>query len=405
MEIVDLFYIISSFIGVYLSTVFLIVYLENRKTLTREPPMKEIPSVTIIVPAHNEEKNIGECLESLHNLDYPKDKLKILVVDDGSTDKTAEIAEKFDVTVLRKKNEGSKASAMNYGLRHVKTELVACMDADSMANKDFLKKVVRHFESEDVGAVSCGTKIRKITTLASKIQWVEYLMSVIMRKLFALLDCQFVVPGPGGIYRTKVLKKVGEFDTKNLTEDMEMALRLQVNGYKIANCVNAYVYTVCPESFRDLFKQRMRWYRGYLENFAKYFDIFLNPKYGNFGMFFLPATITWIAIMIIMFALTAGNFIYDTARSLFFWSLVNYEIMIPQLNFSIFTIDSLFIALSIATIVGLFSSYIAIKEGGSDNVRNRKFFYVIYLAIYPIMFTFLWFCALILHIMKVRKKW
>jgi poly-beta-1,6-N-acetyl-D-glucosamine synthase len=405
MKILDVFYIVSSFVAVFLSIVWIIVYMENRKMLLKESKSKKTPSVTFIVPAYNEEKNIKSCIESLLNLDYPKNKVKIIVVDDGSTDRTAEIARKFNVKVISKKNGGSKASAMNYGMKFVKTELVACMDADSTANSDYLKKVVRQFTSDKVGAVTSGVKINKVTTLASKIQWVEYLMSVITRKVFSLLDCQFVVPGPGGIYRTKVLKQLGDFETDNLTEDMEMALRLHINGYKIANSLDAYVYTVCPESFKDLFKQRMRWYRGYLENFSKYFRMFLNPKYGNFGIFFLPTTILWIAILIMIFTLNVGNFIFESARNVFFWSLVNFEFAMPKFVISIYTIDSFFMAMTIATVIGLFVGWLGIKHGGKENLKNRKFFYIFYIVAYPLMFSFFWSCALVLHLLKVKRKW
>ncbi len=406
MKILDAFYIVFSFVAIYLTVIWLVVYIQNRKVLLKYPKNKKTPSVTFIVPAYNEERHIGKCLKSLSKLDYPKNKLKIIVVNDGSTDRTEEIAKNFPgVKVVNKKNEGSKAAALNYGIKFVKTELVACMDADSVATGNYLKKVVSHFKDDRIGAVTTAIKINKISTLASKIQWVEYLMSVVFRKLFALLDCQFVIPGPGGIYRTEVLKKMGDFETENLTEDMEMALRLQVHGYKIENCLDAYVYTACPSSFKDLFKQRMRWYRGYLENFGKYFNTFLNPKYGNFGVFFLPATIVWIFFVIAMFLIQATNIFYESARSLFFWGLINYEIILPEFNFSIFTIDSVILALTISMFVGLIMSWIGIKSGGVEKVKGRKFFYLIYIFIYPILFAFFWSCALFLHLFKVKRKW
>jgi poly-beta-1,6-N-acetyl-D-glucosamine synthase len=407
MQLTEAFYLVTSFIGVYLSMVWLIVYFQNRKNLFDRPRNTRCPSVTFLVPAYNEEKHIANCLKSILNLDYPKDKLKIIVINDGSTDRTAEIAKKFKGVrvVSRKPNSGQKAVAMNFGMKYVNTELVACMDADSFATRDYLKKVTSYFNDREIGAVSSAVKVNKVTTLVSKVQWVEYLMSVVFRKLFALLDCQFVVPGPGGIYRTKVLRQIGSFEIDNLTEDMEMALRLQVNGYKIASCLDAYVYTACPEDFKSLFKQRMRWYRGYLENFAKYFNLFLNPDYGNFGMFFLPSTIIWIAIVVVLFAVQMGSFAYDSARGLFYWSLINYELNFPSFGFNIFSIDSIFLSLTIATFIGLLLSWIGIKTGGSDNVKGRKFFYVIYIFVYPLLFAFFWFCAVMMHIFKVRGKW
>jgi cellulose synthase/poly-beta-1,6-N-acetylglucosamine synthase-like glycosyltransferase len=406
MQITEGFYLVTAFVGVYLSMVWLIVYLQNRNKLFERPRNSATPSVTFIVPAYNEEKHIGNCLKSILNIDYPKDKLKIIVVDDGSTDRTAEIAKEFkEVRVIKKKNEGSKASAMNFGMKYVDTELVACMDADSFATRDYLKKVTSYFVDEKIGAVTASVKTNNLKTLLGKIQWVEYLMSVVFRKLFALLDCQFVVPGPGGIYRARVLKQVGDFETDTLTEDMEMALRLQINGYKLANCLDAYVYTACPEDFKTLFKQRMRWYRGYLENFAKYFQMFLNPVYGNFGMFFLPSTIIWIAIVVMLFAAQVGSLVFDSVRSLVYWSLINYEIILPSLNFSLYRIDSVFLSLTAASIVGLTLSVIGIRTGGNDGVKGRKFFYILYILTYPILFAFFWFCAVMMHMLRVRGRW
>ena len=406
MKILDVFYFMFSIIAVYLSVVWIIVFLKNKKNLLKQTKLTSFPSVTFLVPAYNEEKHIGKCLRSLINLDYPKEKLKITVINDGSTDKTAEIAKKFKgIRVINKKNEGSKAAAMNYGLKFVDTEFVACMDADSFANRDYLKKVISHFKDDSTGAVTSAVKIKKVTSFASKIQWVEYLVSVIFRKLFSILDCQFVIPGPGGIYRTNVLKKVGEFETDNLTEDMEMALRLQVNGYKIENCLDAYVYTECPKDFKALFKQRMRWYRGYLENFKKYFYVFLNPKYGNFGVFLLPATIIWIGLIVTLFFITSAGFIYDSYNSLVMWSMINYGFVMPNLYFNIFQIDSIFLALTLALFVGLYLSWIGIKTGGAEKLKGRKFFYLIYMIIYPYLFSFFWFCAVVLHILGVKRKW
>jgi hypothetical protein len=149
----------------------------------------------------------------------------------------------------------------------------------------------------------------------------------------------------------------------------------------------------------------MRWYRGYLENFAKYSYMLLNPKYGNFGMFFFPSTIIWIAVVVMLFMVQAGTFVSDSIRGFFFWSLINYNLQLPYFGFDIFGIDSLFMALTIATIVGLTMSFIGIMNGGHDNVKGRKFFYMIYILVYPILFAFFWFCAIMLHILKAKGKW
>ena len=401
----DGIFLIFNLIAIYLSVIWIVIYLSNKRNLFKNPVTKKLPSVTILVPAFNEEKNIERCLKSLKNLDYPKNKFKIIVVNDGSTDRTAEIVKKFkEVKLLNKKN-GGKASALNYGMKFVNTELVACMDADSFATRNYLKKVVGYFKYPKVAAVTSAIKIKKISTISSKIQWVEYLISVVFRKLFAILDCQFVVPGAGGTYRATTLKEVGKFDSESLTEDMEMALRLQTKGYKIENCLNGYVYTECPKSFKDLFKQRMRWYRGYLENFKKYFNLFLNPKHGNFGVFFMPMTILWIFIVVTMLLMQIGTFIYDSVNGLILWSLINYAIVFPNISINLFVLDSLTLAMYISLITGLFLSWVGIKTGGIEKFKGRKIFYIIYFLVYPVLFAFFWLCAIILDLLRVKKRW
>ena len=405
MQITDGIFLAFNLVAIYLSVIWIVIYLSNKKNIFKNPIVKKLPSVTVIVPAYNEEENIGKCLNAVKKLDYPKNKLKIIAVNDGSTDRTADIVKKIKGVRLINKKNGGKASAMNYGMKFIDTDLVVCMDADSFPTKNYLKKAVGYFKDPEVAAVSTAVKIKEVSTISSKIQWVEYLISVVFRKLFSILDCQFVVPGAGGIYRAATVKDVGGFDSKSLTEDMEMTLRLQTKGYKIENCLDGYVYTECPKNFKNLFKQRMRWYRGYIENFKKYFHVFLNPKYGNFGVFFMPMTIVWIFIIVTMLLIQIGTFAYDSVNGLILWSLINYAIVFPDISISLFKIDSLTLALYISLITGLFLSWIGIKTGGIDKIKGRKIFYIIYFLVYPILFAFFWLCAIILDLLKVKKRW
>jgi len=416
MEITEIFFLAFNMLAIYLSMIWLVVYLSNRKNLFRVPVAKKIPSVTFLVPAFNEEKNIENCLNHLLNLDYPKNKMKIIVINDGSTDRTVEIVKKFKgVILLNKKIRGGKADALNYAIKFVDTDLIACMDADSFAAENYLKRIVGYFNDNGVSAITSAIKVKNLNTIYGKIQWVEYLVSIVFRKLFAVLDCQFVVPGAGGIYRTSVIKEIGGFDPKSLTEDMEIALRMQSRGYKIESSLDSYVYTECPTNFKGLFKQRMRWYRGYLENFKKYFYLFLNPKYGNLGMFFMPMTIVWIGGITIMILIQIWNYIYQASNSLMMWNLINNALTWPKISFDIFVfnIDSLVMSVTTTTIVvglislaiGLILSWIGIKSAGIEKIKRRRIFYAIYFIIYPILFSFFWLCAIIMDILRVRKKW
>src|SRR3972149_3481688 len=315
----DTFYMGFYVVSIYLSVLWVIIYLENRKVIFKYPVAKILPAITFLLPAYNESKTIGRCIKSLLDLDYPKNKMKIIVVNDGSTDNTAKIASKFKkhgVVLLNKKN-GGKASALNYGMKYVNTELVACMDTDSVATKDYLKKIVGYFGRNNIAAVTTSTKILNTKTIMQQIQWAEYLISMIFRKLLAILECQFAVPGTGSVYKTSVLRKVGLFDVTNNTEDMEIAMRLHSKGYKIENSIDAYVYTDCPKSFTDLLKQRMRWYRGYLFNFRKYSFMIFNRKYGNFGVFYIPMTLLWTSFIIGLFLISVYSFIFTPISYLF----------------------------------------------------------------------------------------
>lgn len=407
MDLLDVFYILVNFIAIYLSLVWIIVYIGNRKEVLKNPKPKRLPSITFLVPAFNEQNNIERCLKSILNLDYPKTKKKIIVINDGSTDNTAKIVRRFKkhgVKLINQKNSG-KSVALNNGMKYVRTELVACMDADSYAEMDYLKKTVGYFQAPKVGAVTTSIKTDKMDTIARKIQWVEYLASVIMRKLFSILDSQFVVPGAGGIFRTGVLRKIGPFDVNNITEDMEIALRLQSKGYRIENSIDASVYTSVPSDFKTLFKQRMRWYRGYIDNFKTYTHL-IGLKYGNFGTFLLPGTIAWAVLIAILFILMFGNTTYEIYKSFSFWFAINNQIMLPQLKLDIFEINTVNLLISVSILTGITLSIIGIRASKPKNVRGRKILYIIfYFLIYPLMFSFFWFCAFVLHLLKVDKKW
>jgi cellulose synthase/poly-beta-1,6-N-acetylglucosamine synthase-like glycosyltransferase len=410
MQILDIVYLGIYFIIIYLSLIWLIIFIENRKSIFKNPAVKNFPNITFLVPAHNEEKNIENCIKSLLNLNYPKEKVKIIVINDGSTDRTEEIVskfKKFGVKILNKehkKGEG-KATALNYGMRHVDTELVACMDADSIAERNYLIKTVGYLEDSEVAAVTPAVKITSVKSIVSKIQWTEYLVSLVFRKLFAIFNCQFTIPGAGGIYKTEILRKIGCFDPKSLTEDMEIAMRMQSLGYKIENCLDAYVYTGYPNNFKTLFKQRMRWYRGYIENFKKYFFMMFKEKYGNFGAFFMPITIIWIFIIVLMFVLQINDIVFNSIDMLLKLSLTNYSFIMTIPTISLFSFESLKLAFSIQLIFGFVLTWIGIKTSGVEKVKRRKFYYALYILSYPFLFAFFWTSAIILDVLRVEKRW
>jgi cellulose synthase/poly-beta-1,6-N-acetylglucosamine synthase-like glycosyltransferase len=406
MQLIDIAYIIVYSIIIYCSILWFTVFFKNRKKMFYNPEPKRFPSITFLIPAHNEEKNIGKCLKSILSLNYPKNKLKVIVIDDGSTDKTAEMVKKFKkVKLLRQKQQG-KAAALNNGLKYVNTELVACMDADSFPDKDFLVKMIGYMERKNVASVTPAIKVLEPKTLMQKIQWVEYLWSIFLRKLFNFFDCQYVTPGPGSIYKTNILKKVGGFDEDNLTEDTEIAFRLVDKGYKIENSIDAYVYTEAPPSFKGLFRQRIRWYRGYIQNVFKYSKMIANPKYGNLGFFVLPINFAWMFILGFLLFSQLFTFAWNGFQYFLAWRNINFAILQPEIKFDIFLIDFYTYFLFLFLAMGLFTLWVSIAFSGEKlDLRKKLSFYLSYIFIYPFLISIFWVASIIYEIAGAKRKW
>jgi len=300
------------FVSLYFEVFMLINFLGKRTLIKNEESkaLKSFPSVTIIVPAFNEEKTITQTIFSLLKLEYPKEKLNIIIVDDGSTDETPTIIKRFRtnkrIKIIRKKN-GGKYTALNAGLAVVKSELVGCLDADSFVPPDTLKKILPYFENEKTMAVTPAIKIHRPDRFIRHIQSNEYNLGIFIKKCFSLIDAVTVTPGPFSIFRAQVFKNLGHFREAHNTEDLEIAMRMQKNFYKITNAHTAIVYTTGPGSLKGLYRQRVRWISGFLHNTIDYRSIFLNRKYGHLGLFALPFAATSIGLFFFSISMIIWN--------------------------------------------------------------------------------------------------
>ncbi|MFH0818198.1 MAG: glycosyltransferase family 2 protein, partial [Candidatus Micrarchaeota archaeon] len=167
-----------------------------------------------------------------------------------------------------------------------------------------LKCMVGYFEDSDVAAVTAMMKVYKPRTLVQRLQRGEYLLNAFLKKLQSFVDGISVTPGPFSVYRKSVLDSLGGFDENTITEDQEIALRIQTANFRIENSINAEVYTEVPQKLRALFKQRRRWYLGSLQNIWKHKSLF-GPKYGDFGMFVLPFAMSLLLLTVLSFLLNA----------------------------------------------------------------------------------------------------
>ncbi len=295
------------FTSLYFEVFLLASFIERRLRGTQAPLPRnaELPSVAIVVPCFNEEKTIASTVHSLLTLEYAPEKLEIIVVDDGSTDQTLEIAQQFEqdprVRIFHKEN-GGKHTAMNFALAHTPADLIGCLDADSVVESGALLAMVPVFNNPMVAAATPGIHVREPRTILQHMQNVEYRLSVFNRFALASLGSAFITPGPFSLFRTRIIKQLGEWRHGHATEDMEMALRIQDAGFLIANVPEAIVHTGTPRTFPALFRQRVRWTYGWLLNAIDYRHMFGNREYGNLGLIILPSAIISIFAGIYFFA-------------------------------------------------------------------------------------------------------
>ncbi|MBI4010159.1 MAG: glycosyltransferase family 2 protein [Candidatus Aenigmarchaeota archaeon] len=311
--IIDVLYLFFAAVTTYFLLIFLLLYSRNKSQLRLTPKLFRFPSVSIIVPAYNEQDAITSTLKSLNALNYPKDKLEIIVVDDGSEDNTYEVAKRFKNVKVLCKEKGGKANALNFGLSKAKGEIVACVDSDSHPRPDALLKSIPFFNDSSVAGVTTSIFANRPKNLLETLQWLEYSMIVWSRKLLEFLDAVYVTPGPLSLYRKNALIKVGGFDAKNMTEDIEIAWRLLSKGYKIKMATEAKTYTNIPNKLKAWWRQRIRWNIGGMQTMMKYKHTFLKSNYGVLGSFIWP----FFSISYVLSLLGLGLFTYIILRSIF----------------------------------------------------------------------------------------
>jgi cellulose synthase/poly-beta-1,6-N-acetylglucosamine synthase-like glycosyltransferase len=282
------------FAAIYFQAFLLVTFLSRPARLMRERgPSLNAPKVAIIVPCWNEESTVGGTAESLLALDYPKDKLQIVLVDDGSTDGTRVAMDTYahyaQVTVIHKEN-GGKHTAINAGIEAAKdAEIVGCLDADSFVAPDALKEAVACFDDPQVAAATPAMSVFKPGNILERIQNAEFILGIALRHILAAVNGLYVTPGPFSLYRRDIVVSLGGFRYGHQAEDMEMALRIQRAGYLIDNAPRARVYTKGMKTVPTLVKQRTRWTSGFLRNMlTDYRDLVGNPRYGALGLIVLP---------------------------------------------------------------------------------------------------------------------
>ncbi len=405
--------LVAYFISLYLVIFWLLTLYEKGIRLAPRK-LKKFPFVTVCVPAYNEESNIKETIQSVIDLDYPRNKIEIIVVNDGSKDNTKKVVEKLirenkNITLINQKNQG-KGAAMNNALRRAKGEFFVPLDADSIVQKEALQVLLPHFYKKNIAAVLPVIEVQHKSTLMRQIQHCEYLINFYYKRVMSRLNCVHVTPGPFSVYRKDVLVGLGGFDEKNLVEDLEIAIRIQKANFEIVQTLETSILTKAPGTFLEFYKQRNRWYKGSLINIFKYRRLIFNRSYGDFGvlqmpMVFISAFVSVTLFLIVVFWKLLDPLItkiYDLSHiqfdfiPLFTKGVKNYTIL--NLNFT-----PMFYGLVIL-FLGLIFLVLAHHRAGERIRHNKKpiFFYII---LYPFMIGVIWTGVIFDLIRGKIQKW
>lgn len=390
----------------FCSMTMLITLVANRTRLFSDPKLRRHPSVTIAVPVYNGAATIGRTLKSLLALDYPQ-RPEIIVVDDGSTDSTSAILRRFGrrIRVMRRdRRSGRKAVPLNLALKHAKGEIFGFIDADTTADRDLLLSTLGYFSGKDVGAVIPAMKIWHGYGFFGRLQRIEYMLAALTRKLLTFLNGLFLTPGCA-FYRTTLLRRLGGFDTNDLTEDLEIGLRLRRAGWRIENSLNAVVWTVVPERLRDVCRQRIRWYRGMLQNIRKYRCLF--GQRTDMGLFVMPFIIIGGTIGILLYfaalllagataALNAMCFMTGLQMTGWDTSIVNVPLFL-QPNIFLF-LSVLFTVLFVVNIA--WSARVA-----HESILKSAFDMLVFMLIYGPLLGLWWTASVILEVAGVGGRW
>ena len=292
-----------------------------------DPP----PAVTVLIPAHNEESVIVQTVTSVLLSDL--NDIRVIVVDDGSTDRTLELLETHfgrnqAVQIIHQVNRG-KAAALNHALSHAQSEMVVTIDADTEIEPDAIRLLLRRFSDPKVAAVAGNVKVGNRSRWLTRWQALEYITSQNMEKrAFDLLNCITVVPGALGAWRKRAIEDGGGITADTVAEDADLTIGIRRLGWRITYDEDAIAWTEAPETPTALVRQRFRWTFGTLQSFWKHRDTLFRPKYGTLGCIALPN----IFIFQILLPLISPVLDLLFFGSLVLWGLAQLRItQIPQL--------------------------------------------------------------------------
>ncbi|MBE2204198.1 MAG: glycosyltransferase [Chthoniobacterales bacterium] len=305
------YHVLYDFLHMFLVVATILVLLRTILVLilarTHKPPVLRgdfsAPPISVLVPAYNEEKVIAKTLQSLLTSDYPGE-IEILVINDGSTDSTADTVRGVGdprIRLIDQINSG-KAQALQTGVGEAKSEFLVFIDADTQFEPDALRHLISVFQSPQVGAVSGHARVGNLKTFLARCQDLEYVCGFNLdRRAYAAWNCITVVPGAISAVRKSAVLAAGGFSHETLAEDTDLTLAIHKAGYRVEYQPEAVAHTEAPETFPTLARQRFRWAYGTLQCAWKHRDIVFNPRFKALGWFSLPG-IWFFQVILVAFS-------------------------------------------------------------------------------------------------------
>ena len=272
------------------------------------------PTVTILVPAHNEEGVIERCLESIRKLNYPN--FNVIVINDGSRDATSQIARKYCSANLPKSeivdiypNKG-KGGALNYVLnKYALGSICMVLDADCTLAPDSLRYMVRQFADSRVMAASANVRVHPELSLLSIFQQIEYIVGYYHKRHNNYTNSEFIIGGQGATYRTDTVRRIGGFRSDMQTEDIDLSLRIATRGNKrnlLVYASDCLIYTEGVPTIRALFSQRYRWKFGAMQAlWANAYFLFSRHKDSTTSLLFIRIPLAFFSELRLVFDLVA----------------------------------------------------------------------------------------------------
>ncbi|GIF19017.1 cellulose synthase/poly-beta-1,6-N-acetylglucosamine synthase-like glycosyltransferase/peptidoglycan/xylan/chitin deacetylase (PgdA/CDA1 family) [Actinoplanes tereljensis] len=281
--------------------------------------------VTVLVPAYNEKEIIADTLRSLVASTHP---IRIVVIDDGSTDGTADIADALaypNVTVVRQPNSG-KSAALNTGIAHADTEVVIMMDGDTVFEPDTVRLLVQPFATAEVGAVAGNAKVANRKGMVALWQHIEYVVGFsIDRRAYDVMRCMSTVPGAIGAFRTEALKQVNGLSDDTLAEDTDLTIAIIRAGWRVVYEEQARAWTEAPATMSQLWRQRYRWSYGTMQAMWKHRRTLIERgtggKFGRRGLINMTLFQTLLPLLspLIDVFLIYGLFFLDPVHTVLAW--------------------------------------------------------------------------------------